>query len=364
MFQTHISASTKFPMKGIDNLPLAEVIGPALDKNSPRVACIGIGVRAVCNYDCVYCYAGHSDKRGDLSVEEYLGVIEQAAELGVKTIIMTGAGGKSEPGLFKGLLPILEAASIRGISTAIFTNGTQFGDDKIAAIHGLNAKEMAARARELKLSVFLSCESLQPERYAAIVKRPFKAFEIGMANLIDAGFTNKPGEETSVTISSVIMRSNFEELPTLREFAHGNGWQYICKFPTLAGSALDHPDLFFSPKEASERHQIVAALRDKPETLTVVYEGKEYCLVNQVGMSFDNLGAPLNCLSGCEISGRKDVNLKSMSLVDIILHKKHLADMGIGNCPKKAAFYTFKRLEKEIGPTKSTTPSERVEVGA
>lgn len=348
MSQERSASVTSYPMRGIDNLPLGEIIGPALDTENPSVACIGIGVRAVCNYDCVYCYAGHSDKRGDLSVEQYLDVIDQAAALGVKTIIMTGAGGKSEPGLFKGLLPIAEAASAKGLSVAIFTNGSQFGDDKIAAIHGLNAKEMAARARELGVSIFLSCETMQPELYKSITKKPYAPFETGMRNLIEAGYRNAPGEVTSLTISSVVMRSNFDELPALREFAHSNGWQYVCKFPTLAGSALDHRELFFTSREASERHDVIAFLRDKPETLTVNYEGKEYCLVNQVGMSFDNLGAPLNCLSGCEISSRKDVNLKCMTLAEIVLHKKRLADQGIGNCPKKAAFYDFKRFERPV----------------
>ena len=339
------SAKTNYPMRGIDDLPMEDIIGPALDLNSPNSACIGIGVRAVCNYDCVYCYAGHSTKRGDLSVEQYVDVVNQAAELGVRTLIMTGAGGKSEPGLFKGLLPILEAARANGINTAIFSNGTQFGDDKVAAVHGLSAKEMAARLKELGTSVFLACESRQPELYKKIVKRPFDAFEKALENLVDAGWVAEPGKPTSITISAVIMRDNFEELPSLQEFAHGNGWQFICKFPTLAGSALDHRDLFFTPREAAERHDIVAELRDKPETLTVTHEDKEYCLVNQIGMSFDNLGSPLNCLSGCEISNDSVVNLKSMALADIIRHKKKLADMGIGNCPKKAAFYDFKKLE-------------------
>jgi len=341
---------TGFPMRGIDNLPLSDIVAPSLALDSPQVACIGIGVRAVCNYDCVYCYAGHSTKRGDMTVEQYLDVMDQAADLGVKSIIMTGAGGKSEPGLFKGLLPILERATARGMNIAIFTNGTQFGDDKVAKVHGLSAKEMAARARELNLSLFLACETMQPELYQSIVKKPYDGFEAGLRNLLDAGFGDgTPGAPTSVTISSVIMRDNFDELPDLRAFAHGHGWQYICKFPTLAGSALDHRDLFFTPDEAAERHDVVAELRDKPETLTVVHEGSEYCLVNQIGMSFDNLGSPLNCLSGCEISENRAVNLKSMSLADIILHKKQLADQGIGNCPKKAAFYTFKRLGDELG---------------
>jgi molybdenum cofactor biosynthesis enzyme MoaA len=334
--------ATNFPMRGIDDLPLGDLVGPALDLESPKTACIGIGVRAVCNYDCVYCYAGHSTKRGDLSIEQYVDVVNQAAELGVRTLIMTGAGGKSEPGLFKGLLPILEAANRNGINTAIFSNGTQFGDDKVAAVHGMSAKEMASRLRELGTSIFLACESRQPELYKMIMKRPYAAFEKALENLIDAGWVAEPGQPTSITISAVIMRDNFDELHSLREFAHGNGWQFICKFPTLAGSALDHRELFFSPKEASERHDVVAELRDKPETLTVAYGGKEYCLVNQIGMSFDNLGSPLNCLSGCEISQDSAVNLKSMPLADIIRHKKKLADMGIGNCPKKAVFYDFK----------------------
>jgi len=337
-------ADTNYPMRGIDNLPLSTLIEPALDINSPSSACIGIGVRAKCNYDCVYCYAGHSNKFGDLSVEQYVDLVDQAAELGVKTLIMTGAGGKSEPGLFTGLLPILEKATSSGISTAIFTNGSQFGNDKIARKHGLTAVEMAQRLRELDVSLFLACETMQPELYQSIVKQPYDAFEKGLANLIDAGFTNTPGEPTSITISSVVMRDNYEELPQLRDFAHGNGWQYVCKFPTLAGSALDHPDLFFSTKEANERHDVIAELRDKPETLTVTYNDSEYCLVNQIGMSFDNLGAPLNCLSGGEISDKSKINLKEMSLKDIVLYKKKLADMGIGNCPKKASFYDFKQV--------------------
>jgi hypothetical protein len=352
-----IGAQTSYPMNGIDNLPLHEIIEPALDLKSSSVVCIGIGVKAVCNYDCVYCYAGHSEKKGDLSTEQYLDVVSQAAEIGVKTIILTGAGGKSEPGLFKGLLPILDAASAKGINTAIFTNGSAFGDDKVARVHGLTAKAMAQRIRELNCSLFVACETMQPELYLKITKKPYAEFELGLQNLIDAGFVTRPGSAASLTFSSVVMRENFEELPSLKEFAHRHGWQYICKFPTLAGSALDHLPLFFTPQEAAERHDVIASIRDKPETLTVVHNGKEYCLVSQVGMSFDNLGAPLNCLSGREITDRREVNLKSMRLADIVSIRKELASMGAGNCPKKAAFYEFKQDKKSFSIPIRLAPS-------
>jgi len=340
-----IVMKASYPMLGIDTINIGTNLDEYLSSESSKIACVGIGVKAACNYDCVYCYAGHSTKRGDLSTEQYLSLIDQAGELGVQTMILTGAGGKSEPGLFKSIVRILERIDGNGITPVIFTNASQFGDDKIANRLGYSSSELALKFKKHNASLIISCESLNPNLYKKITGKSFDGFQTSIRNLLDAGYGSVNGAASSVAISCVVMKDNFDELEKIRDFAHMNGWQFICKFPTLAGSALDNKELFFTPKEASERLNVIESLRDKPETLTVSHENNEYCLANQVGISIDNLGAPLNCLSGSNITSEEHYNIKTASLKEIVREKKRLAKLGLGHCPKKASYYAFKNAE-------------------
>ncbi|GIG68792.1 StsB family radical SAM/SPASM domain sactipeptide maturase [Phytomonospora endophytica] len=82
-----------------------------------------------CNLRCPYCYAS-SEKAlpGELSHEESLRLVEQAAELGAGTMVFTGG----EPMMRRDLFDVVRHARSLGMRTNIITNGTLIRNAKTA----------------------------------------------------------------------------------------------------------------------------------------------------------------------------------------------------------------------------------------
>src|SRR5690606_38351214 len=93
-----------------------------------------------CNLACTGCFAGFGDVEnvydlenknpgykhvkeveGPLLLEEILELVDQAADLGAKTVDLIGGG---EPLISKLFFPIAEHAIDRGLEVEVFTNGT------------------------------------------------------------------------------------------------------------------------------------------------------------------------------------------------------------------------------------------------
>lgn len=76
-----------------------------------------------CNLDCQFCDTTdrHRPPQEELSVEEWISIIDEAAAIGTKQIFVLGGG---EPFIYPRLLDLLETAKGQGLWGMITTNGT------------------------------------------------------------------------------------------------------------------------------------------------------------------------------------------------------------------------------------------------
>lgn len=168
-----------------------------VDGFSRPITYLRISVTDKCNLRCVYCMpeGGLPWLRRDeiLTYEEIVEIVAAAARAGVRSIRLTGG----EPLLRRDLHRLIGAiAAVPGIDDiALSTNGlllAQQLDELIAA--GLRR-------------VNLSLDTLQPERFEAIARRPgLEAVLAGIDAVVDAGLT-------PLKLNCVVMRgSNDDEL--------------------------------------------------------------------------------------------------------------------------------------------------------
>lgn len=350
LLQPVLPKKVLFSLKGIDNLiyDYQNNYLHSLDPASPDILAVGIGLENICNYKCTYCYAGRkgfTDKEtheGDvMSLNEYEKIVTDAGDLGAKTLVICGDG---EPLLSKKILQIIDYAYQSNMHTVIFTNASILGDEYLCnRIHHIGCHQFLQILSDKHVSLMVKCDTIDKDKYETItggsINVLFNAINNIKNNLLDFDNINNLCM-TNVGISMVITRDNFKEIIAVSNFANSRGFQYVCKFPSFMGNALDNKSDFFTPEEASELYKKTLEFVDKRETMLV---DNKYCLINQLGISINKNGIPLLCLSSRAMEHKANFNIRNYSLKNIVLTRKQLSPPVIGDCPKKSQWYIFKK---------------------
>jgi MoaA/NifB/PqqE/SkfB family radical SAM enzyme len=183
-----------------------------------------------CGLNCPGCFSEDStyaDSDRFLRWEQVFEVIDQAREIGLKTLKFLGPGE-----LFQNsnLFDILDAMEERRLQFSIFTKGAELGDDRLAELNfgwlGIRtAKELAARiSRYTTLRILLGFNSFDPfvqdKSVGSLHARGHYTLNNGtfsnrgvefytekrnqaLCNLVDAGF-NQPGKQKLSLIAAPI----------------------------------------------------------------------------------------------------------------------------------------------------------------
>jgi radical SAM protein with 4Fe4S-binding SPASM domain len=102
---------------------------PQLREPAPSLKMVYYAITDGCNLRCPYCYASSARRLpGELTHEESLDLVDQAAALGAKLIIFTGG----EPMLRKDLFEVASHARGLGLRVNMITNGTRILSKSIA----------------------------------------------------------------------------------------------------------------------------------------------------------------------------------------------------------------------------------------
>lgn len=152
-----------------------------------------------CNLRCIYCYAdGGEAAKGELTVDEIRRVIDEAKELGARTVNFTGG----EPLMHKKFFTLAEHARDAGLQILLYTNGT------------LITEEVAGKMAELNIFPCVKLDSTSPEIQDTLagVNGAFQRIMEGMDNLIKAGYQ-------TFNINTVICKLNIKDLPKLWTWA-------------------------------------------------------------------------------------------------------------------------------------------------
>ncbi|MCS4540875.1 MAG: radical SAM protein [Euryarchaeota archaeon] len=161
-----------------------------------------------CNLQCIYCYAdGGQPLPNELTVNEIRKVIDEAKELGAKTVNFTGG----EPLLHKDFFSIAKYAYDAGLQILVYTNGT------------LITREVAEKILSLKIFPCVKLDTTSPftQDFLAGINGAFNRIMEGINNLMKVGY----GTKYQLNINTVICKQNIEHLPELWVWARKRGIQ-------------------------------------------------------------------------------------------------------------------------------------------
>lgn len=182
----------------------------------------------VCNIRCLYCYAASGVPLADeLTLDEIKDVIDQAAQLGARKIIVLGGG---EPFLYQHLFTVFDYILDKGIEVDVFTNGTVITD------------EIAQKLYKRNIGVVIKMNSRNSELQDYLAGRPgtFASIEKGMAALRAVGY---PDSTHPLGVQTIICQQNYDELPDIWRWARSENVIPYVEMMTMQGRATEHPDL-------------------------------------------------------------------------------------------------------------------------
>ncbi|MCG3167805.1 MAG: hypothetical protein POELPBGB_03600 [Bacteroidia bacterium] len=114
-----------------------------------------------CNADCGICYTDRKSKNNELKLHEIKSVIDQAYELGVRTLYIPGEG---EPTLDNSFWDILDYVKDKRMKIIVFTNGLLFSnDDESHRYWGISCEEAVKRLKKYPIYIYFKLWSLKPD---------------------------------------------------------------------------------------------------------------------------------------------------------------------------------------------------------
>jgi MoaA/NifB/PqqE/SkfB family radical SAM enzyme len=187
-----------------------------------------------CTLDCSYCFRTNDDRDRlripSLTPEEAIDIVNQAKEMGAMSIHFVGKGESLEEPEF---LDIIDHIAKLGMIPLVFTAGHVLGDDELAAsIYGRSGEDIVTQLYESNASIILKLNSLNHEIQNDVVRRPTigykngtvrdfnytKVRDIALDRLMKAGFNSWEHNPTRLGIATVMLKSNYYELPYIYKY--------------------------------------------------------------------------------------------------------------------------------------------------
>jgi len=268
-----------------------------------------IEFNSICNFDCPYCYLDvKTPKKGELSRDEFRGVLRQARELGVGLIVILGG----EPMLYPHILEMVEYIRQLGMDVEMFTNGARMTD------------AAAAKLFENDVSVVLKCnsfvENIQDELCGK--KGAFTQIHSAFAALKKAGY---PSDTKPLGVSTIMCKSNFDELEELWKWIRNQGMTPYFEMITPQGNAKINADMEVDPDKIS---RLFYRLAEIDKTYGFDWEPQPplvgaKCLRHQYSCVVNSVGDVTPCVGVTIPVG----NVKDRPLADIIGKSKVMDEL-------------------------------------
>lgn len=261
----------------------------------------------ICNLNCPYCYRDEYSKKhvvlnNELSIEQRKKLIDEAKQLGCKTIKIVGAGEPlADPQFFEQI----EYISHSGIIPVVYTNGI------------LLTKEKAKKLYDLNCSIMLKFNSLKDDVQDELVGRQgyTKLRDKTLKILIDVGFNKtKP---TRLGFDSIIVKQNKNEILDMLRFCRKNNIFPSFKTFIPTGGALQYKEWEITKKELTEIYKDAQKIDEKEfgikYGISLPYIGGFPCTQWHYALFVDILGNAYACPGSRILLG----NIKEDSLIDI-----------------------------------------------
>lgn len=264
-----------------------------------------------CNLRCIYCYAASGQPlAGELTLAEIYDILDQAAALGAKKIIVLGGG---EPLIYPHLIEVLEYIRSKQLVADLFTNGLAM------------TETIAQQLYRLGVGVVLKMNSRNAavQDYLGGKHGTYEGICRALQHLQDAGY---PDAEHSLGVETIICRQNYQELPELWRWARNEGIVPYVEAMTMQGRATEHHDLEVSEAEVKklfeelariDREEFMCSWNPHPPLVASQCARHEYsCTVTAVG--------DINPCPGVNVSAG---NIRSQRLAEILRESPVIQDL-------------------------------------
>lgn len=229
----------------------------------PKVRMLYLEVTHRCNARCITCYTGAGREKDDaLTLDEQKSVIQQAKQLGARTVSVSGSG---EPLLCPHLFDLIDFIRLQNMQTVMFTNGTTID------------RACAERLIHNNVITYFKLFSLDPGTFDRMMGKtdayewvPYSyrygdsvrdvCLPSGLKCLLDA--QEAAGAKGLVKVESLITRLNRPKLPDVARLCRDLDLTLHLETPVFAGRAIEnYADIALnSDQYESLYHELVAIL--------------------------------------------------------------------------------------------------------
>ena len=243
----------------------------------------------VCNYRCTKCFNLDSDKRHMernkhyLSLDERLNLIDQAAELGGKVVVIAGEG---EPSLDKSIRDLVSHAHHKGMKSIGYSNGSMLD------------KEFLRFYKDHDAALVFAIDSLIPQKYnlltrtqgllPKVIRNIQNAIEIYGEPLLQQGLATY-----GIAVNTTVSHINENEVKLIRDLWAEKVY-FICNPIARLGNACTHWQMFGNNETSVARHhKLIEELSETGGPLTLTCDG--LCGYSVWGISVSPTGEYMTC---------------------------------------------------------------------
>ena len=259
-----------------------EIIGARHQKNPLTMDC---ALPGTCLNNCTFCGFLSVNKQDKLEPHDRFCTFDEFAALGGKSIKILGEG---EPLLRKDILSLVKWINYLGMTPVLFTCGDTLGSDELARkIHGCSCDEIVQNLYDTGVTVVLKYEKRQQDD---IVQRQGYSTlrDKALERLLCQGFNKHSPSRIGFAI--VLLRENFDEIPTVFEFALDNNiYPLVCPVMPIGKMKHHNAKAHHSPScsEINILARRLVGLRERrgsnfrkrpifPEDYLVIFHGPEF----------------------------------------------------------------------------------------
>jgi MoaA/NifB/PqqE/SkfB family radical SAM enzyme len=308
----------------------------------------------VCPLNCGFCFTESPDNpigtkkrlKIEMSLDERLALIDQAAALGARSINIIGAG---EPTIDPYFFILLERMQEYGITPIVYTEGTL----------RLTDQNFVQKLFDLGATVVLKVNTLEDEAYQnAIVAGPagrkgrvvgnyFQNRAIALQNLIDAGFNKCV--PTRLAFDTIMCKENQDEILRIHRFARENNIFVLFVNYLPSGRSTDLMHNALSKDEQMALNQQMADF--DLENYGIEHEarfpyGSMPCSIRSFGMYVKIGGKTFDCPGESEFWG--DARQEPLAAI-WGRHGRNVQAEFDGGCPPREKFWKeLQKLNPEI----------------
>jgi len=303
-----------------------------------------------CPWNCPFCFTEAPDNpagqkrrlQNELTLEERLSLIDQAADLGTRTINFVGAG---EPTIDPYFWTLLERMVHHGITPIVYSEGAL----------RLSQPEFVRRLKGLGATVVLKMNSLHDEEYQdSIVAGESSSKSIPRVNytrlrnraldlLLSEGFAAH--EPTRLAFDTIVTKRNISEIVELHRFARDQNIFVLLIHYLPSGRSTDKPEDAITKNELFALFGRLADI-DKVEygiehRATFPYAGGVPCSIRGLGLYTKIQGLAFDCPGELHSLG----NVRTEPLAEVWQRVRPITQHFNGGClPRELA---WRRLEQE-----------------